>query len=771
MPRAFTHWGTYELTVLDGRPTEVRPDPADPDPSPIGVNLLDAGDHPLRVRRPAVRRGFLDEVASGRRGRAASGRRRGAEPFVELGWDEAADLVAAELRRVRDHHGNEAIFAGSYGWASAGRFHHAQTQLYRFLNLLGGFVTSRDSYSYAAAQVIMPHIAAEWFELLGNHTSFEQLARHGRLVVALGGLPAKNQQVENGGTYRHLAPEGLRAMARHGVRLVNVSPLRGDVEAGLEAAWIPIRPGTDTAFLLGIAHTLVAEDLHDRAFLARYCAGVEEFLAGLDGRDADWASSICAVPAATIRDLARDLAAGPSLVTASWSLQRAEHGEQAYWATVAVAALLGQIGSPGGGFGLGYGSVNRVGSSESAFTLARLPVGFNPVEAFIPVARITELLSRPGTPFSYDGVEYRYPDTRLVYWCGGNPFHHHQDLGALVDAWQCPETVIVHEQVWNPLARHADIVLPATTALERNDLGSSPRTGAVVAAPQALAPPGEARNDHDILALIAARFGLAERFTEGLDEMGWLRRLWSETCRRAVAQGQREALPSFEELWATGVVTFERPERPPVLLEAFRADPEGRPLRTPSGRIQLHSPVIEAFELADCPPTPTWLEPREWLGSPLAQRYPLHLLSNQPATKLHSQLDFGRVSLAAKSSGREVLRMHPVDATARGLAEGDVVRVFNDRGATLAAVSITEDQLAGVVVLPTGSWYDPLVPGDPTSMCVHGNPNVLTSNRPASALSQAPAAQSCLVQVERWDAPLPPVGAHRPPRFVSRGAV
>ena len=766
MPRTLTHWGTFDLTVRGGALTEVTPVGEDPDPSTIGQNLHELADHPLRIRRPAVRRAVLDEVESGQRSRQSSNRRRGGEPFVEVSWEEAAALAAAELDRVRTTYGNEAIYGGSYGWASAGKLHHAQTQLARFLNLLGGFVASRDSYSYAAAQVLTPYVVGEFFDVLGNHTSFEQLAEHGRLVVALGGLAAKNQQVENGGTFRHQAPGGLRALRDAGVKLINVSPRRGDVDEALGARWIPIRPTTDTALLLGIAHTLVAEGLHDQEFLQRYCSGVDRFLASLVGRDAGWASEVCAVPAQTIRELARELAEGPSLLTASWSLQRAEHGEQAYWATIAVAALLGQVGTPGGGFGLGYGSVNRVGSAQGGASLARPGVGPNRVEAFIPVARITELLSRPGEHFSYDGVEWTYPHIRLVYWCGGNPFHHHQDLGSLVRAWQEPETVIVHEQVWNPLARHSDIVLPANTSMERNDFGSSPLTGAVVAMPRALASLGESRSDHDIFTLLAGRLGVADAFTEGLDEDGWLRRLW-ETARQPGRLGAAD-LGSYQELWEKGVVELPRPNRPRVLLEAFRADPVANPLATSSGRIELYSPVLEAFDLPDCPAVPSWLEPHEWLGSPLAQRFPLHLLSNQPATKLHSQGDFGRVSLQAKSSGREVLHMHPADAAARGLAIGDVVRVFNDRGACLAAVGLDPQMLAGVVVLPTGSWYDPLVPGDPTSMCVHGNPNVLTSNRPSSALSQAPAAQSCLVQVERFVGPLPPITAHTPPHFRAR---
>ncbi len=764
MPHAFTHWGTYDVTVDPAarRVTSVRPVREDPDPSPIGQSLHELADHPVRLRRPAARTGFLEEVASGRRGRDRD-RRRGAEPFVELGWDEALDLAAAEIERVRTTFGNESIFAGSYGWASAGRFHNPQTQLFRFLDLLGGFTRSVHSYSYAAAEVILPHVVDNFFAVLANQTSFDQLAANGRLVVALGGLPTKNQQVENGGTFRHLAPSGIRAMREAGLRIVNVSPLRGDVDDELDAEWLPIRPTTDVALLLAVAHTLVVEGLHDTAFLERYCSGVDRFLDHVATTTPDWAEAITGIPAERIRELAHDMAAGPTLLTASWSLQRAEHGEMAYWATIAVAALLGQIGTPGGGFGLGYGSVNRIGSAESAFSLARLPVGRNPVKTFIPVARITELLSDPGGTVTYDGGLLTLPDTRLVYWCGGNPFHHHQDLNRLVQAWQQPECVIVHEQAWTPLARHADLVFPVATTLERTDIGSSPLTGAVVAMAKLLDPPGEARTDHATFAALAERFGMADAFTEGLDEAGWLARLWAETGDRARQWGFE--LPTLEELFTAGVASFPRPERPRVLLEAFRADPDATPLPTPSGRIELHSAVLEAFELADCPPLPSWVEPVEWLGSPLAAQFPLHLLSNQPATRLHSQLDYGRTSVDAKIRGREALRLHPDDAAARGVSDGDVVRVFNDRGACLAGVATDDGLHRGVVVLPTGAWFDPIEPG---GMCVHGNPNVLTSDRPTSSLTGAPAAQSCLVEVERWDGELPPIRVHTPPPFVER---
>ena len=133
--------------------------------------------------------------------------------------------------------------------------------------------------------------------------------------------------------------------------------------------------------------------------------------------------------------------------------------------------------------------------------------------------------------------------------------------------------------------------------------------------------------------------------------------------------------------------------------------------------------------MPDCPGHPTWLPPVEGAGSPAAARFPLHLIANQPATRLHSQLDFGATSQASKVKGREPVRIHPRDAAARGIGEGDIVRLYNDRGACLAGAVLSDALRPGVVQLSTGAWYDPDDPAADKPLCVHGNPNVLTSRR------------------------------------------
>jgi biotin/methionine sulfoxide reductase len=770
-PRRLTvsHWGTYEVVGDPGGAPRLESLREDPDPSLIGFGMLDAYRAPVRIARPAVRAGWLERAPG-----PGQGAGRGREPFVEVSWETALDLVAGEIRRVRERHGNAAVFAGSYGWASAGRFHHAQSQLRRFWNLLGGHVAHRESYSYAAAQVLLPRIVAPMEVLERTHTDWETLAAHTRLFVSFGGVPYRNAQVSPGGAVVHRVRGGLAALAAAGCRMVNFSPVRTDFEvAGGAVEWLPVRPGSDTAVMLALACETVRANRHDAAFLASHCVGFERWAGYLLGRDdgivkdAQWAAPIAGVPAARLRALAAEMAGSRTMVNAAWALQRAEHGEQPYWALIGLAAVLGQIGLPGGGFGVGYGCENGPGSRHPVLAAARLPVGDNPVEAFIPVARIADMLLHPGEPFDYDGATHRYPDIRLIHWAGGNPFHHHQDLNRLARAWRRPETIVVHEQVWNAHARRADIVLPASASVERDDVAFAVREPMAVAMAKVQPPYGESRDDHAILAALADRLGVGNAFTDARTTGQWIEWIYERSREQAARIGI--GLPAYEVFRKAGLARIETAgcEPPVVMLEAFRTDPSAHPLATPSGRIELWSESIARFGLDDCPGMPVWRAPMEWLGGPLAERYPLHLISDQPSGRLHSQLDHSAVSLAAKVAGREPVWIHPRDAAVRGVVDGDIVRLSNARGACLAGACVTDAVRPGVVKLSTGAWWDPV---GTDGLDAHGNPNVLTRDAGTSRLAQGCSAQSCLVQLERFDGLPPPVRAFEPPAFERRGA-
>jgi biotin/methionine sulfoxide reductase len=764
-----SHWGAFAAEVENGAVVGIRPYQLDADPPPLLANIPGSIRHRTRVAQPMVRAGWLD------RGPGPD-QRRGAEPFVPVSWSTATEMLAAELRRVRDNHGPQAVFGGSYGWASAGRFHHAQSQLHRFLNTcLGGYTFSVNSYSLGAARVIIPHVVGTHDDLLSRATAWPVILDHTELLVCFGGIPLKNTWVNAGGVSRHRVRDYLRVAAERGVEFVLFSPLRDDLpEVAGDAQWHPLVPCTDVAVMLALAHTLIVEGLHDSAFLQRYSVGFERLERYVLGRDdgrpksPEWAGRISGLPAGTIRELARKMAGRRTLITMNWSLQRTDHGEQAPWMAITLAAMLGQIGLPGGGFGWGYGSMAEVGIAPLRFGFPSLPQGRNRVDSYIPVARIADLLLHPGDAFDYNGQRLTYPDIRLVYWSGGNPFHHHQDLGRLRRALARPDTIVVHDPFWTATARHADIVLPATVSLERNDIGASSNDTALVAMHQAAQPYEQARNDYDTFSDLAAVLGAREPFTEGRAELDWLRHLYDRWL--AIAAGHGLHFPSFEEFWQAGTLELPHTEDNLVLFERFRDDPEGAPLKTPSGRIEIFSATIDSFGYADCPGHPVWLEPAEWRGAPAARRYPLQLIANNPKTRLHSQLDMGAFSQASKVQGREPIRIHPADAARRGIADGAIVRVYNDRGSCLAGAVISDALRRGVVQLSTGAWYDPQDPADPDAMCVHGNPNVLTPDRGTSRLAQGCSGQHALVEVERWDGPLPPISILEPPAMeVRRG--
>ena len=179
-----------------------------------------------------------------------------------------------------------------------------------------------------------------------------------------------------------------------------------------------------------------------------------------------------------------------------------------------------------------------------------MPAKRNPTGFFIPVASNTEVLENPGGDHHFNGRVLQFPDTRIIWWAGGNPFHHHQDLNRMLRAWARAETIIVQEPWWTSLARHADIVLPATTTLERNDSASSGRDRFRRAMHQAIAPQGQARNDHDILADIAEELGYRERFTEQRYEEAWLRHLFDSWRRTGARMGQET--PDFDTFCVKG---------------------------------------------------------------------------------------------------------------------------------------------------------------------------------------------------------------------------
>ncbi|MCY4101581.1 MAG: molybdopterin-dependent oxidoreductase, partial [Rhodobacteraceae bacterium] len=552
---------------------------------------------------------------------------------------------------------------------------------------------------------------------------------------------------------------------------VNAVSLEKNVLDTIQGQWIPLIPGTDVAMILSLANVMIKEDLHDKGFLATHTVGFakfREYLLGFsDGIDKnpEWASEITGVQSKTITDLARKMASSRTMISVSWSLTRQDHGEQPFWAATALAAMLGQIGLPGGGIGFGYGAVNTIGEEQIVIPAKSISQKTNQLKSFIPVARISDMLLNPGKEYDYDGKKHIYPFIDLIYWAGGNPFHHHQDINKLLRAWQKPSTIIVNDWCWNTSAKHADIILPCATSLERNDFAIS-RSAYLFYMSKAADPPGKCKTDYEIFSGFAKKLGILDEFTEGRDESDWVEYLYNQSVSRSAEVGIE--LPEFATFRNKGWHSLEKIAKPLVFLQDFRTKPEENLLPTPSGKIEIFSETIQGYGYEDCQGHPMWYEPTEWLGNKSTE-FPLHLISNQPVGKLHSQLDHGTHSRSLKKNGREPIMVNRKNADERGIKSGDTLRIYNGRGSCLATAVVSDRILEDVVQMSTGAWYDPEMPGLIGSLCGHGNPNVLTLDKGTSSLAQGPSAHTCMVQIEKYTGEIPKMRAFEPPDILHHG--
>lgn len=719
-----------------------------------------------RVRYPMVRKGFLASPDSPQGV-------RGQDEFVRVSWDEALDLIHAQHQRIRETHGPASIFAGSYGWRSNGVLHKAATLLQRYMSLAGGYTGHLGDYSTGAAQAIMPYVVGG-NEVYQQQTSWPLILEHTDVVVLWSANPlntlkiAWNASDEQGMTF-------FDKLRNSGKRLICIDPMRSETVDffGESMEWLAPHMGTDVALMLGIAHTLVENNWHDTTFLARCTTGYAQFAEYLTGerdgvaKTAEWAADICGIAAVKIRELAEIFHQNSTMLMSGWGMQRQQFGEQKHWMLVTLAAMLGQIGTPGGGFGLSYHFSNGGNPTRRAAVLASMQGSVaNGTDAVdkIPVARIVDALETPGAPYQHNGMDRHFPDIRFVWWAGGANFTHHQDTNRLIRAWQKPELVVISECFWTAAARHADIVLPATTSFERNDLTMTGdySNQHLVPMKRVVAPRDEARDDWEVFAELSERWeaGGRERYTEGKSCLEWLETFYEIAGQRGASQ--QVTLPPFQQFWDANQL-IEMPENEQnakfIRFADFREDPQANPLKTDSGKIEIYSQRIAGFNYADCPGHPTWLEPDEWHGN--AQAGQLQLLSAHPAHRLHSQLNHTRLREKYAVAGREPLTLHPDDAKARGIADGDLVRVWNGRGQVLAGAVVTEGIRAGIICLHEGAWPD--LDNQAGGICKNGAVNVLTKDLPSSKLGNGCAGNTALAWLEKYHGPVPTLTAFDPP--------
>lgn len=775
-----SHWGAIRATVVDGRFVKATPFEQDRYPSKIIAGLPDHVHGTARVRYPMVRVDWL------RKRHLSDTRQRGDNRFVRVTWDEALDLFYQELERVQTTYGPSALLSSS-GWQSTGMFHNAGGMLSRALALHGASVGSGGDYSTGAAQVILPRVVGS-MEVYEQQTSWPLVLENSKTIVLWGSDMVKNQQANwwcpDHDVYGYYA-QLKEKVARDEIRVVSVDPVVSSTHEFLgrdKVQHVALHPQTDVPLLLALAHTLYNEKLHDSQFLSTYCVGFEQFLPYLNGetdgqpKDAAWAATLTGIDAQTIRALARQLAADRSQIVAGWCVQRMQHGEQWAWMVVVLAAMLGQIGLPGGGFGFGWhyngaGTPTRKGIILSGFSGStstpprHASTDFKGFSSTIPIARFVDAMLEPGKAINWNGKQVKLPQLKMCVFAGTNPFHRHQQTNRIIEGWQTLETVVSIDNQWTATCRFADIVLPATTQFERNDIdqyGNLSNRG-LIGMKQIVPPQFEARNDFDIFRDLCRRFDREQAFTEGLDEMGWLKKIYQDGAKQGKGRGIH--LPAFDAFWNdSGYVEFDEPKLF-VRHQAFRNDPDLEPLGTPSGLIEIYSKSIADLHYHDCQGHPMWFEKTERShGGPGSAHYPLHLQSVHPDFRLHSQLCESETLRAQYSvAGKEPVYLSPQDADARGIRSGDVVRVFNARGQVLAGAVVTDRFMPGVIRIHEGAWYNPDRGGEIGALCLYGNPNVLTLDIGSSQLAQATSAHTAIVNIEKYQGDIAPVTAFSGP--------
>ena len=797
-----SHFGAVTTKVRNGRFESVEAFAEDRYPTSLIQGLPARTYAQDRILYPCVREGYL------KNGYKSDKSKRGSDKYVRVSWEKAFDLIADELKRVYKSYGPDAVYGGSYGWFCVGSLNNPQALLGRMLGIAGGYTSRTLTYSTHAIRAITPYVTGG-DESSNQQTAYPNLIANSECIVFWSSDPINTNQIAWGvpdhQSYDYM--KQLKAEAKkRGIKFYCIDPVYNNTAVYFGAEHIQVRPTTDVAMMLGMAHYLYSENLYAKEFVEKYTSGFAEFKTYLLGEGDDktpktpeWAAKICGVDAKVIKMLAKEFVSKRTMLMGGWGFQRAHHGEQPHWMLITLASMIGQIGLPGGGFGCAYhysdggvpapaaatgnplSDVKTGNGSQGVAASAEAPAaspGLTGISVnskadgpwkqrkipVIPVSRIVECLENPGREILFDGKKLTYPDLKMAYWAGGNPFHHHQDRNRMIKAWQKFETFVVNECFWTATARMADIVLPATTEQERNDITKSHTNSYIFAMKKAVEPAGEAMDDFDIFVNILRRFSAAEvlAFTEGKSKMEWIKSFYDESYNKAKKSGV--AMPTFEAFWEKGFVKFETPEAAKnfIKYKTFRENPVTHRLGTPSGKIEIFSKKIAGFGYQECKGHPTWFEPMEWLGSKTAKEFPLNLVSPHPKYRLHSQLNNTWLRDLEEVQGREPIWINPKDAARRGIQNGDVVRIFNKRGQVLGGAVVTEAVMEGVVRMQEGGWYDPKEPGKIGSLCVHGDVNVLIADIPTSELAQGNQA-TALVEIEKFKGELPAIGIFKAP--------
>ncbi len=671
--------------------------------------------HPERLMFPQKRTG---EKGEGR--------------FKRISWDEALDLLARELIRVKETCGNQGIFLATGGGYLAS-LHNGGLAASRLLGQFGGYVTH---YGNISSEGAVWASLTQYGSVMVGHSREDML--NSRLIILWGWDPAR--MISGTNTMYHL----IKAR-ENGARIIAVDPRYHDTAATVAQEWIPIRPGTDTAVMIAMANVMIKEGLQDQAFLDKYAVGFEPFKAYVlgqeDGQDKtpSWAAEISGVSASTIERLAREYAqTRPAALMDCQGPARSAMGEQYNRCAATLCAMTGNVGRPGGSAGGGLMGL-PVGHM---FRMPAIPPGKNPFEQDGPNVKGTldiklRVVKRVHINKIFDailrGQAGGYPsDIKLMWSMCNNYLNQTGNSNKAAQALKRLEFLAVNELFMTPQARYADLLLPVTSAAERNDLTRPWPSGPYFTfVNRAIEPLGECKSDLDIVSELAGRLGFKDFNPYSEDQ--WLRMFWEKTPDLS------SHIKDYEKFRQEGIHRIRLAE-PIVAFREQIEDPDKNPFPTPSGKIEIFSQRAADLNNPLCPPIPKYLGTPEDQYDPLRQKYPLQLLTPHPKNRVHSELY--KVDWLREVEPHRVW-INPDDALSRGIRDGDEVQVFNDRGRVAITAWLTERIIPGVVCIFEGAWYAPDEKGIDQGACA----NTLTND--AYSPGGACVMNTSLVQVEK----------------------
>jgi anaerobic dimethyl sulfoxide reductase subunit A len=655
---------------------------------------------------------------------------RGSGEFTRISWDEALETVAREMKRIKAAYGNASILHFC-SMCDPHTLHHVGA-FHRLLCQFGGYTAPWGFISNEGA-TFSAGVTYGTRRKFGQTDHAPEEFLNSRLIIMWGWNPVTTEQGTNTPLYLARAKEG-------GARIISVDPRYSDSAATFADRWIPIRPGTDAAVLISMAYVIIKENLQDQRFIDTYTVGFDKFrdyVFGLEdgvAKTPEWAEAISGVQAAAIANLAREYACDkPAALATSIAPGRSAFGEQYHRAAAALEAITGN---------LAFQNWQSTPSRRLRFN-PQIPSPTNRVEEGMPPRR-TSLPYRSATVNSsarvnvslfadaiLEGKAGGYPaDYKFIWLSNTNYLNQLGEVNKTVKAFKKLDFILVTEQFMTATARYADTVLPVCTFLERNDI-VAPRGGGVYGIlNKAIEPLGESRSQLQICQALALRLGIPDYGDKSDEE--WVRHIVDKVSEEV-------ALPDYGTLKREGIFRVKGDRQGRVSGEGATG-PEHKPFPTPSGKIEIYSETAAKMNDPLIPAIPKYIETWESLNDPLASKYPLQLITPHFKRRAHSQFD----NLPwLRELQIQAIAINSLDAGCRGIKQGDMVRVFNDRGEVRIPAKVTERIMPGVVALPQGAWYAP----DENGIDHGGCANVLTRN--ITSPGGAFVSSTALVQIER----------------------